>query len=81
MSLFWAAYNGVDGDVISFEDVAATAAKRFNDSEATNPYFWYGPYTGMVARNAGYCFAARLLSNHSAEFPEGQLSTWSQKCH
>ncbi|KAF2769284.1 Cloroperoxidase [Teratosphaeria nubilosa] len=51
--------------VISFDTTAKFAAKRFNDSVATNPYFYYGPFTGLAARNAGYMFAARVLANHT----------------
>lgn len=74
MTLFLDAYNGAEGDVISMEAMGARAAQRFEESVGNNPYFYYGPYTGLVARNAGYAFAARLLSNHSSEFPGGQLS-------
>ena len=74
MDLFLAAYNSVPGNVITMDDLAARAAKRFDESVATNPYFYYGPYTGLIARNAGYAFAGRMLSNHSKEFPGGQFS-------
>ncbi|KAI6778370.1 Aromatic peroxygenase-like protein [Emericellopsis cladophorae] len=47
------------------------AAERYHKSVATNPQFWYGPYTGFIVRNAGFAFSARLLSNHSAENPYG----------
>jgi len=76
MDLFLAAYNAVPRDVITMDDLAARAARRFDESVATNPYFYYGPYTGLIARNAGYVFAGRLLSNHSKEFPGGQLSAY-----
>lgn len=75
MTLFLAAYNSVEGDVITLDDIGARAAQRFEESIGINPYFYYGPYTGLVARNAGYAFSGRLLSNHSQEHPEGQLST------
>jgi hypothetical protein len=78
MGLFLETYEAVEGDVISFDDIADRAAKRFEESKATNPYFYYGPFTGMIVRNAAYLFAARLLSNHSIENPGGQLSTWDQ---
>ncbi len=74
MALFMDAYNAVDGDVITIDDLAVISIKRFQDSIATNPYFYYGPYTGMIDRNAGYFFGNRLLSNHSNEFPNGQFS-------
>jgi hypothetical protein len=74
MDLFLEAYNAVPGNVITMDDLAARAAKRLDDSIATNPFFYYGPYTGLVARNAGYVFAGRFLGNHSKEYPGGQLS-------
>lgn len=74
MTLFMDAYNSVEGDTITMNDIGARAAKRFEESIGNNPYFYYGPYTGLIARNAGYAFAGRLLSNHSDEYPGGQLS-------
>lgn len=56
---------------LTMEDIGDRAAKRLSTSISTNPYFYYGPYTGFVARNAGYLFSGRLLSNHSEEYPSG----------
>ncbi|RDW57105.1 hypothetical protein BP6252_13851 [Coleophoma cylindrospora] len=47
---------------------------RYNRSLNTNPYFWYGPLTGTVLRNAAYCFISRLYSNYTADYPNGKLS-------
>lgn len=56
-------------------DIMADIADiRFQDAKSTNPNFYFGPFTGLVARNAGYIFAGRLLANHSVEFPDGALS-------
>ncbi|KAI0148661.1 Chloroperoxidase [Xylariaceae sp. FL1272] len=74
MTLFLEAYNTLEAPT-SMDDLAARAAKRFDDSVATNPYFYYGPYTGMIARNAGYAFAGRILSNHTTEHPRGGYLT------
>lgn len=63
-------YNSIDG-ALSMEDVGDRAAQRLDESIATNPLFYYGPYTGLIVRNAGFLFGARLLSNHSEEFPRG----------
>ncbi|KAK6863781.1 oxidase [Apiospora arundinis] len=71
MTLFKMMYDSVEGDVITLDDIAARAAQRFDEAIAINPYFYYGPYTGLVARNAGYIFSGRLLSNHSHENPTG----------
>ncbi|KAF2498991.1 Cloroperoxidase [Lophium mytilinum] len=73
MTLFMDIYNSM-GDVLTFDDVGARIAKRFEESKASNPHFYSGPYTGMIGRNAGYAFTTRLLSNHSAEHPLGQMT-------
>lgn len=79
MTLFRQIYDNVQGDAITMDDIGKRASDRFDDSIATNPYFYYGPYTGTVARNAGFIFAGRLLSNHSVEYPRGgHLSKFPQ---
>jgi hypothetical protein len=60
--------------------MADRANLRFQQSKATNPNFWYGPYTGLVARNAGYAFAGRLFANYSEANPDGILSTYMLRC-
>lgn len=54
--------------------VSDWAAKRFNDSIGENPNFFYGPYTGLLARNAGFLFMTRLMANHSDGDVNGVLS-------
>jgi hypothetical protein len=54
--------------------MAQFAANRYHESVATNPNFYYGPFTGAIARNAGYIFSGRLFRNHSIENPAGVLS-------
>lgn len=70
MTLFMDVYNSIDG-AISMEQLGDRAMQRLEESIATNPLFYYGPYTGFLARNAGFAFGGRLLSNHSDEFPQG----------
>lgn len=70
MTLFLDIYNSIE-DALTMEDIGVRAAARFDESISINPYFYYGPYTGMVARNAGYAFVGRILSNHSTEYPLG----------
>ena len=65
---------GPNTNVISTDDVIQHSIEAIDECIATNPYCWYGPYTGMIARNAGVAFAVRLLSNHSTENPGGILS-------
>lgn len=63
-----------EGESYTSEVMAEYAAKRFHETVAENPYFYYGPFTGMIARNAGYLFITRLFANHSSEHPEGVLT-------
>jgi hypothetical protein len=75
MDHFLDLYNRADSNgVISMDLIAEQAARRFDHSVATNPNFYYGPVTGMVSRNAGILFLGRLLSNHTAEHPDGILT-------
>lgn len=60
--------------VFSMDLMAKRARMRFDQSMQTNPYFYSGPFTGLVARNAGYLVGARLFANYSEEHPEGVYS-------
>jgi hypothetical protein len=75
MTLFQDFHDRADENgVLSMDVLAEQAVRRFEDSVASNPNFYYGPITGMVSRNAGIFFLGRLLSNHTAEQPEGVLT-------
>lgn len=75
MTLFRDFHDRADENgVLSMDLLADQAARRWEYSVAHNPNFYYGPVTGMVSRNAGYFFLGRLLSNHTAEHPEGVLT-------
>jgi hypothetical protein len=76
MGLFVEWYNMSSDPIGDFnmDLMADRASMRFQQSIATNPYFYYGPYTGLIARNAGYMFAGRLFANHSQANPTGVLS-------
>ncbi|KAL1799331.1 hypothetical protein ACET3X_003368 [Alternaria dauci] len=75
MTLFRDIHDRADENgVISMDLLADQAARRWKYSVAHNPNFYYGPITGMVSRNAGYFFLGRLLSNHTAEHPDGILT-------
>lgn len=78
LDLFEAWYNmsdTVEGDY-NMDLMAERANIRFQDTKATNPDFYYGPFTGLIARNAGYLFSARMFANHSTAHPDGVLSTF-----
>ncbi|KAK0833576.1 hypothetical protein LTR73_001338 [Friedmanniomyces endolithicus] len=44
--------------------------QRFQESINKNPYFVYGPFTGMAVSQAAFTFIYRFMANHSAEYPE-----------
>jgi hypothetical protein len=48
--------------------------KRFQQSIDNNPYFFNGPFTGVVVTPAAYTFIYRFFANHSAANPAGQLT-------
>lgn len=75
MTRFQQLYDTVPSEEsFSFDVLSKWSAARFNESVQTNKYFYYGPFTGMIARNAGYFFVGRLFANHSEETTEGTLS-------
>ncbi|KAI9755788.1 MAG: hypothetical protein M4579_004151 [Chaenotheca gracillima] len=45
----------------------------FDDSVNTNPYFFWPPFAGAAVSNAAHTFIPALMSNHSAEYPNGIL--------
>ncbi|KAE9376470.1 Cloroperoxidase [Stipitochalara longipes BDJ] len=49
-------------------------ATRFQQSIDNNPYFFNGPFSGVVVQPAAYTFIYRFMSNKSAEYPEGVLN-------
>ncbi|KXT17383.1 hypothetical protein AC579_3877 [Pseudocercospora musae] len=67
-------YSVPEGQLITAHDMARYKALRFKQSIATNKFFYHGPYTGAIASNAGYLFAARLFANHSGATAEGELT-------
>tara|TARA_R110002060_G_scaffold73352_1_gene82242 strand:- start:515 stop:1144 length:630 start_codon:yes stop_codon:yes gene_type:complete len=49
-------------------------AKRFQQSIEQNPYFFNGPFSGVLVQPAAYTFIYRFMSNKSAEYPDRYLS-------
>ncbi|QRV75559.1 peroxidase family 2 domain protein [Ceratobasidium sp. AG-Ba] len=47
--------------------------QTFDFSIKNNPHFYHGPLTGTVLSNGAHAFIPALMSNHSAQFPEGIL--------
>jgi hypothetical protein len=48
-------------------------ASRLQQSIDNNPYFFNGPFSGVLVQPAAYTFIYRFMSNKSAEYPEGYL--------
>lgn len=74
MDKFMAWYNMSTDGTFDMDLMAKRAKIRFDEAIQTNPNFYYGPVTGLIARNAGYIFSGRLFRNHSHENPDGVLS-------
>ena len=74
MDMFKDVYDSSATDHFTFEQTGQTMVDIFERSKAKNPYFYYGPFTGLIVRNSGYAFACCLMSNHTAENPDGILS-------
>ncbi|RHZ61787.1 peroxidase family protein [Aspergillus thermomutatus] len=74
MDKFMEWYNMSTDGTFSLDLMAERAKIRLDQTIQTNPDFYYGPVTGLIARNAGYIFAGRLFRNHSHENPEGVLT-------
>lgn len=58
----------------SFQNITDFRNTRFQQSIAENPYFFYGPFTGLIVSQAAFTFIPAFMSNHSAEYPNGILS-------
>ncbi|GAM43054.1 hypothetical protein TCE0_044r17560 [Talaromyces pinophilus] len=74
LTKFQGLYDMSTDGTFSMDLIAEFAKNRYEESVATNPNFYYGPFTGAIARNAGYIFAGRLFRNHSVENPDGVLT-------
>lgn len=49
-------------------------AARFQQSIDNNPYFFNGPFSGVLVQPAAYTFIYRFMGNKSYEYPEGRLN-------
>ncbi|EOD48621.1 putative oxidase protein [Neofusicoccum parvum] len=47
---------------------------RFDDSINRNGHFFFSPFAGVLVAPAGYSFPPAMMSNHSAEYPEGYMT-------
>ncbi|KAF7447481.1 Peroxidase-2 domain-containing protein [Pyrenophora tritici-repentis] len=60
---------------ITMESLTAFRNRRFDQQVSSNPYFFNGPFSGMLVQPAAYTFIYRFMANHSAEHPAGILSS------
>lgn len=60
--------------VATIESLTNFRSHRFDQQIATNPYFFNGPFTGVLVQPAAYAFIYRFMANHSAENTEGELT-------
>ncbi|KAI7261180.1 Cloroperoxidase [Hortaea werneckii] len=60
----------------NYDLVALTKGRvnQFQHSVETNPYFFYAPFSGMIANPAAWVFIYRLFGNKSEEYPEGRTT-------
>ena len=63
------------GDQYSLATLAAFRSKRFDNSIATNPYFFNGPFSGILVQPAAFEFIYRFMGNKSQEHPRGHLKS------
>lgn len=62
------------GGVVTLDSLTAFRSDRFDTQIAKNPYFFNGPFTGVLVQPAAYTFIYRFMANHSAENPAGILT-------
>lgn len=62
------------GGEVTLDSLTAFRSQRFDTQIANNPYFFNGPFTGVLVQPAAYTFIYRFMANHSEENPAGYLS-------
>ncbi|KAF2821658.1 Cloroperoxidase [Ophiobolus disseminans] len=62
------------GGQVTLESLTNFRSHRFDTQVANNPYFFNGPFSGVLVQPAAYTFIYRFMANHSAENPAGTLS-------
>lgn len=66
--------NHSPGGVVTLDSLTQFRSDRFDTQKKTNPYFFNGPFSGVLVQPAAYTFIYRFMANHSAENPIGELS-------
>ena len=71
---FYDYHKGEANPNFAFDDLLRFRKARFTESIENNPYFFYGPFSGIEVSQAAFTFISAFMSNHSAEYPNGFLS-------
>lgn len=66
--------NASPGGFVTLDSLAEYRSQRFDRQVANNPYFFNGPFPGLLVQPAAFAFIYRFMANHSAEDPIGTLS-------
>lgn len=66
--------NSSPGGFVDLNTLTDFRSKRFDQQIANNPYFFNGPFTGVLVQPAAYTFIYRFMANHTEENPIGELS-------
>lgn len=66
--------NASPGGEVTLESLTAFRSQRIDTQIASNPNYFYGPFSGVLVQPAAYTFIYRFMANHSAENPAGKLS-------
>ena len=62
------------GGQVTLNSLTDFRSHRFDTQIANNPYYFNGPFSGVLVQPAAYTFIYRFMANHSAENPVGYLS-------
>jgi hypothetical protein len=62
------------GGEVTLNSLTEFRSQRFDTQIANNPYFFNGPFTGVLVQPAAYTFIYRFMANHTKERPEGILT-------
>lgn len=72
---FYNRHRGEADPAFAFDtDILPFRKQRFTESVEQNPYFYYGPFTGIEVSQAAFTFIRAFMSNYSAEHPNGRLN-------
>lgn len=67
--------------LLTIDSLQSQAIQNRQLSIATNPYFFAGPITGIIAAPAAHYLVIRMMSNHTASNPDGYLDAAMLKTH